>query len=181
MNQIPWTFLVLFLVGFTTAPPCHALPLVSSILAWFSHSLSLTVPFSFFFFGSSFSVHSLSIGIYEYSALIFFFTTSPQVISSSLMAPPITSSQITPESLTSAQNCLWSFTPVLSMVSWTLYENLHVLQPPHIQVVPNQKHYLFFLGKSLLPPPVFPLLVDDIELGALNSSYPFPLSLISIS
>lgn len=49
MNQIPWTFLVSFLVGFTTAPPCHALPLVSSILAWFSHSLSLTVPFSFFF------------------------------------------------------------------------------------------------------------------------------------
>lgn len=140
-------------------------------------------PLLIFFFGSSsffffFFAQSLSIGIYEYSALVLFLTTSPQVISSSLMAPPITSSQITPESLTLAQNSLCSFASELSIVSWTLYENLHVLQPPHTQVVPNQKHYLFFLGKSLLPPPVFPLWVDDIKLGTLNSSYPFPLSLI---
>lgn len=127
-------------------------------------------PLLIFFFGSFF-----------FSALVLFLTTSPQVISSSLMAPPITSSQITPESLTLAQNSLCSFASELSIVSWTLYENLHVLQPPHTQDVPNQKHYLFFLGKSLLPPPVFPLWVDDIKLGTLNSSYPFPLSLIWIS
>lgn len=68
---------------------------------------------------------------------------------------------------------------VLCIGSWTFYKNLHILQPSYVQVVLNQKHYSLLLGKPLLPPSVFPLLVD-IKSDILRSPSP-SLSLIQIS
>ena len=99
------------------SPSLKHFTLVSSILAGFSHSLSLTVLFHLFF-------GSLSHPLFKYqNFLVFCSGFSPHSLFLSHLSRMVsltTSSQITPEYIQPSTHFLQSFIPVLSMVSWTL-------------------------------------------------------------
>lgn len=95
---------------------------------------------------------------------------------SSLTAAPTTSWQVSPKSLPPPELSL-------ELQTWIVYGLLEILRrskhlAADLNASPKSKALFAFLGKPLLPFPVFPLSADDINLDTLNFPYPSPLFLI---
>lgn len=124
----------------------------------------------------SFSPSSFLSTFYQNPLLFCSLTAYPQVISSNLVASFIISSQNNFQISISGPQALWCFRSLLFIVFWTFKTKLNVFQLSEIKVS-DQKCYLTFLGKTLLPP-VLSLQGTDIKFGVLNSFYASLLPLI---